>query len=160
MDKYMLLIRHCSSQGPAPESPLTEAGNKEAVLLSDALARHEIGRIVSSPYRRAYQTIEPFALRSGITIETDARLREFDLGDYGAIEWFDAWRACLGDLDFKYPRGESGRLATQRILEVVNEIWPSIESSAVIVTHGRTDGYLVSCSSISTAVLTSMAGGD
>jgi phosphohistidine phosphatase SixA len=55
--------------------PLDERGRKQAVALSD-LAQRGVGRVVSSPYRRCIESVEPLARALGIPIELDDRLTE------------------------------------------------------------------------------------
>jgi 2,3-bisphosphoglycerate-dependent phosphoglycerate mutase len=74
--KRLYLIRHCSATGQAADAPLSREGQAQAERLADFLMSHEIERIVSSPFLRAQQTIEPLATRLKLEIRTDARLAE------------------------------------------------------------------------------------
>jgi 8-oxo-dGTP diphosphatase len=57
--------------------PLTDAGHDQARAIDKQLASLAAGgRIVSSPYVRCVQTVEPLAARLGVTVETDERLAE------------------------------------------------------------------------------------
>jgi len=55
--------------------PLDERGRKQALALCD-LAHRAVGRVVSSPYRRCIESVEPLARILGIPIELDDRLTE------------------------------------------------------------------------------------
>ena len=78
----VLLLRHASAgkrsewTGDDSLRPLDERGRKQAVALRDRLAKENIGRIVSSPYRRCVETVEPLAAGLGISVEVDERLAE------------------------------------------------------------------------------------
>ena len=61
MTKAIYIIRHCEAEGQAPEAPLTAKGKAQAKELSVFLSGKKVDRIVSSPFLRAVQTIEPFA---------------------------------------------------------------------------------------------------
>jgi phosphohistidine phosphatase SixA len=75
-----LLIRHAfagdSSQWEGDDRlrPLDDRGRRQAVALVDALSGFELDRIVSSPYLRCVQTMEPLAQARGLPIEYDERL--------------------------------------------------------------------------------------
>jgi 2,3-bisphosphoglycerate-dependent phosphoglycerate mutase len=73
----LLLIRHCESSGQAPNAALTPRGMEQANELARWLQlSHLIDHVISSPYLRALQTIEPFAAVAGLSVEQDARLAE------------------------------------------------------------------------------------
>jgi len=56
--------------------PLDKKGRKQASRLPDVLAGVAIGRIVSSPYLRCVQTVEPLAAARGLELETARELGE------------------------------------------------------------------------------------
>ena len=77
----VLLLRHARAgeraawTGDDTLRPLDDRGLRQALALRD-LAQRAIGRIVSSPYRRCIETVEPLAEALGIPIELDDRLAE------------------------------------------------------------------------------------
>ena len=78
----VLLIRHAlplrtrAGEGSDPE--LAELGREQARRLPEALARFPIRRLYSSPQRRAVQTAEPVAAATGLAVDVDERLAEYD----------------------------------------------------------------------------------
>jgi 8-oxo-dGTP diphosphatase len=58
------------------ERPLTRAGRDQADAMASALAEHPITRIVSSPYVRCMETMEPLATKLGLTVHAVAALAE------------------------------------------------------------------------------------
>jgi 8-oxo-dGTP diphosphatase len=56
--------------------PLDERGREQAAALRDVLSSRAIDRIVSSPYLRCIETVEPLADVRGLRIEPDVRLAE------------------------------------------------------------------------------------
>lgn len=78
----LLLIRHAlplrSEYGQGSDPELSEMGRRQALRLPDALARHPITRVVSSPQRRAVQTAEPLAAQRDLAIDVDERFAEYD----------------------------------------------------------------------------------
>jgi 8-oxo-dGTP diphosphatase len=77
----VLLLRHASAgkrrewTGDDTIRPLDERGRMQALALRN-LSERTIGRIVSSPYRRCVETVEPLAADLGIPVELDERLAE------------------------------------------------------------------------------------
>jgi 8-oxo-dGTP diphosphatase len=78
----ILLIRHASAGDRAAWEdddrlrPLDKRGRKQAERLVDLLARHRLARIVSSPYLRCVQTVEPLAKTRGLAVDSDEALGE------------------------------------------------------------------------------------
>lgn len=78
----LLLVRHAVAlrrkDWTKPDSlrPLTPHGYDQAEHLPAALADFAIDRILSSPFVRCIETVEPMALRLGLPIEEVPQLRE------------------------------------------------------------------------------------
>jgi len=56
--------------------PLDKRGRRQAEALVESLAQFPIARILSSPYDRCVQTVEPLAAARGLPIETREELGE------------------------------------------------------------------------------------
>ena len=78
----VLLVRHAHAGdrdawiGPDHRRPLSMKGIQQAEALVFALAGFEVERVLSSPYLRCTQTVEPLALVRGVALETEAALAE------------------------------------------------------------------------------------
>jgi broad specificity phosphatase PhoE len=78
----ILLVRHVDAGDRArwPDDdrrrPLTRKGRRQAQLLGPHLAGWTVDRVVSSPYTRCVQTVEPLAASLGLPVETDEALAE------------------------------------------------------------------------------------
>jgi 8-oxo-dGTP diphosphatase len=76
------LVRHASAgrrsewQGDDRVRPLDERGIRDAESLVDELRDPSFERILSSPYLRCVQTVEPLANARGLEVETDDALGE------------------------------------------------------------------------------------
>jgi broad specificity phosphatase PhoE len=76
------LVRHAKAgsrkawSGDDELRPLSKAGRAQARALAKLLAGGDITRIVSSPYVRCQQTVEPLAHRIGVAVELSDALRE------------------------------------------------------------------------------------
>ena len=78
----MIVIRHAWAgdrdewEGDDRRRPLDERGRKQAERLVEELADRQIERILSSPYGRCVQTVEPLARARGLEIELRDELGE------------------------------------------------------------------------------------
>jgi 8-oxo-dGTP diphosphatase len=78
----MILVRHAWAgkrnewKRDDRERPLDERGRAQARELVDELATFPIDRIVSSPYRRCVETVEPLARSRGFEVELRPELGE------------------------------------------------------------------------------------
>jgi 2,3-bisphosphoglycerate-dependent phosphoglycerate mutase len=134
---HLFLVRHCQTTSQAPDAPLTPIGHQQAEHLADVLQGRGVARIVSSPYTRAVQSIEPLARRLGLAVETDARLIERNLSPEPLDNWRERLRAAWDDHDLVLPGGESSRTATERGLAAIREIVADGRRPTVVVTHGN-----------------------
>jgi phosphohistidine phosphatase SixA len=76
----ILLLRHASAgdsaawEGDDHERPLDKRGRKQAKALVEQLGSFEPVVIVSSPYLRCLQTVEPLARSLGVTVDVRGEL--------------------------------------------------------------------------------------
>ena len=134
--KKIYVIRHCEADGQSPEAQLTDRGLEQALDLSEFFSNIEIDRIISSPYKRAIDSIHPLTKRLNIDVEIDRKLTERILSTENLSEWFEKLRSTFDDIELKFEGGESSREAMKRVVEVVEEVF-SRNNNAVIVTHGN-----------------------
>jgi 2,3-bisphosphoglycerate-dependent phosphoglycerate mutase len=138
------IIRHCAATGQEPDAELTGTGMAQAVALSDFLAGVGIERIISSPYTRAVQSIEPLAETLAVEIETDERLKERVLSTGKLPDWLEQLNSTFENYDFALEGGESSQQALDRISQVVEELENRGCQTAAIVTHGNIMALLLS----------------
>ena len=78
----LYVIRHAKAgiraawSGPDEERPLTRRGRKQARRLVERFQGLDIQRILSSPFLRCMQTVEPLAEARGLPVEVATELRE------------------------------------------------------------------------------------
>ncbi|MBV9209981.1 MAG: histidine phosphatase family protein [Acidobacteria bacterium] len=135
--KTLYVVRHCKAEGQEADAPLTPEGVAQSNSLADALATAKIERIISSPYRRATQSVAPLARRLNLAVELDSRLVERVLCSSSRPDWQELLCASFSDLDLSFEGGESSREAMQRALAVVGEIEKHAAQNTVLVTHGN-----------------------
>lgn len=80
--KALVLVRHASAgdrkgwSGDDRDRPLDEHGRQQAHHLVDALAGYDLDRLLTSPYLRCVQTLEPLAEQRGLELELTDVLAE------------------------------------------------------------------------------------
>ena len=78
----LYLIRHAKAgvraawERPDEERPLTRRGRKQALRLVERFRGLELGRVLSSPYVRCVQTVQPLAAERGVPLEPHPTLAE------------------------------------------------------------------------------------
>jgi len=78
----ILLIRHAWAgerndwEGDDRRRPLDRRGRRQAEELVELLAPYELARILSSPYDRCVQTVDPLAAARGVEVELSEALAE------------------------------------------------------------------------------------
>ena len=135
--RRLLLIRHCQASGQLPDDSLTELGFSQAETLANFLSGRRIDAVISSAFKRAQQTIEPFAASTRLTVRVDTRLNERRLSDGPLDNWREVIRASFDDLDTRAPGGESGREVLERAWACLNELLDGGYSLPLAVTHGN-----------------------
>ena len=127
------------------DSPLTAAGIEQAEAIARRLAGEKFDVLVSSDLGRAAQTAQRIAVRCGLPIVTDARLRERHFGagegltyDEIGVRYADAFsRTRATDPDYAIPGGESRRAFHERVTAAFADLAHEHEGRRVaVVSHG------------------------
>jgi probable phosphoglycerate mutase len=142
----LLLIRHAlplrSEPGEGSDPNLSEEGVEQAKRLPDALKRFPIGRLVSSPQKRAVQTAQPVADALGLPIEIDDRLAEYDrdMAQYIPIEQIAAEKPeeLARLMEGHLPSSVDEEAFLARITEAITDLASEgdNDSSVAIFSHG------------------------
>lgn len=135
--RRLLLVRHCQSSGQTPDAELTELGFKQANVLADFLSGRQVDAIASSVYKRAQQSIEPFAAAMGLTVRTDHRLNERTLSACPLDSWRELVRDSFENPDLRASGGESAREVLDRAWASLNGLLKGDYRLPLAVTHGN-----------------------
>ena len=136
-DFYNPRLRH-------QDEPISEVGREDSLKLWSYLCDKRISAIYISGYLRTRQTIEYVARQSGITPVVDERLNEIDSGFIeGMTEeairetYPEVWRGFRERTsDFRFPEGETGEEACQRIASFLDETRRlHADENIVLVSH-------------------------
>lgn len=150
----LYFVRHGESEGNAAriftghlDSPLTEAGRRQAEAVADALAKVRVDRVISSDLSRARDTAQAIAARHGLTVETYPELREIDLGEMAGRSFTDAQAHPYWNEDgfVEWPGGESLDAVFDRAFALIGRVVAeSPGKTIVVVGHGGVTRILVS----------------
>ncbi len=115
--------------------PLTEIGWSDRKRVTDVLAKIQIDRFYSSPYKRSIDTISDCAAVLKKEIHTDERFRERLAGENGyCIEMVEKRWA---DFNFCEEGGECLSSVQKRNIEALNELLAAHRDENIVIgTHG------------------------
>lgn len=124
------------------DQPISTHGEEQASNLQNYFQDLPVKSIFISEYLRTEQTAQPLASKLGLEPIVDGRLNEIDIGIGDKISddelresYPDVWNATQDwNRDFRWPEGETGAEAQERIVSFINE-WIDQEECIVIVTH-------------------------
>ncbi|MCA0147709.1 histidine phosphatase family protein [Rossellomorea vietnamensis] len=135
--KEIYIVRHAKAEGQPFHASLTGEGERQARQLASFLENRSIQAIYSSPFKRALDTIAPFADRSGLRVQEDDRLGERVLSDQDLPDWMEKLKMSFEDFSLSLPGGESNQVAMERARSFVDEVMGKEEEHIVCVSHGN-----------------------
>lgn len=133
-------VRHAESDDTNHDDltrGLTEKGLRDRDLVSGYLDDKGITAVLSSPYRRAVETVRPFAEARGLEIGLVEDFRERRV-DSGWIEDFDAFcRRQWSDFTYKLSDGEALGEVRKRNIRALGEVLRRYQGQSVAIGgHG------------------------
>lgn len=131
------LLRHASSTGQEPDAPLSADGAAQAEALVASLTGLPVGDLYASPYRRAQQTIAPYAAHAGKEVTLIDGLRERLLSPIPLSDWMSHIARSFEDLSYACPGGESFDDVRARGAEALSGIPAQATEPPLFVTHGN-----------------------
>lgn len=142
-------VRHAQSDISVHDDrsrPLTEKGLQDRGRVTAFLEDKGVTVMASSPYKRAYDTIEQFARKKGIGIICIEDFRERRLAE----EWIEDFMAFSKDQweDFTYKRagGESLQEVQKRNVDALFGLLQTYpDQTMVIGTHGTALSTIIHC---------------
>ena len=149
----LILVRHGESVGNLEwrlqgqkEFALTERGRQQAGALARRLSRLSLAAVYSSPIQRALETAETIAAPSGLTVQPEPGVQEYDFGELSGLTWREINDrapevvAAVRSRRAEYPQypGEEGRDSFRR--RVCDALWAIAEEhkgeeQVLVVTH-------------------------
>lgn len=136
----IFFVRHAHSTYTPDEleRPLSERGLEDAKRVTNLLKRMDIDHVISSPYKRAIQTVEGIAKYIGREIEVVDDLRERTLSEKPVADFNEAISKVWSDFDFSLEEGESNNVAQKRGVDATLEILDKYKGQNVVIgSHGN-----------------------
>lgn len=125
---------------------LDEVGRAQAAAVAPVLARLSPTVLWSSDLVRARETADHVARATGLSVQLDARLREFDVGERAGLnvpefaerfpESHASWKS--GHITGLVPGAETPQQVIDRMVPALGEIWSAIApgETTVVISHG------------------------
>ncbi len=147
LPRTLVLVRHGETdwnltgraQGHA-DIPLNATGRAQAAAVAPVLAAFGPVRLWTSDLARARQTAEAIASATGLTLECDARLREYDVGERSGLTLAEA--AAKFPREFatsaQVPGEETTEQVRDRVVPALRDCLHGLRSgeTGVAVLHG------------------------
>lgn len=116
---------------------LTEKGLRDRLKVAESLKDVSVHAVLSSPYKRAVDTVQPLADQRGLAVQTVADFRERKVGD-GWLEDFTTFaKGQWADFDFALEHGESLRQVQARNVAALERVLAAYPGKTVVIgSHG------------------------
>ena len=135
---YFVRHAHSTYTKEERERPLSEKGQLDAENVTHLLKDRHIDVVISSPYKRAIQTVQGIANTYHVSIEIEENLRERLLSKEPVTDFNDAVQKVWEDWDFAYEGGESNEVAQRRAVICMQNILKKYEDQNIVIgTHGN-----------------------
>ncbi|MCR8635507.1 histidine phosphatase family protein [Paenibacillus radicis (ex Xue et al. 2023)] len=145
MGTTIYMVRHAESPFSIENERVRELspkGRADAEAVTNIMLQQNIQAIVSSPYRRAIQTVEGLAKQLGLEIEIEEDLRERLLADsYYPMEdqdFMPTIERVFKEPSFAMPGGESNEASQKRSISALQQVMKRHKGKNIAVgTHGN-----------------------
>ena len=136
---HVYFVRHAQPNNENHDEPtreLTEKGMRDRALVTAFLADKQVDAVLSSPYKRAVDTVAHYADAHGMEIHTIDGFRE--RGTNGWVKDFEAFtRSQWADFDFGRENGETLREVQARCIAALRQMMCEYAGQTVVVgAHG------------------------
>ncbi len=140
MKTIVYFIRHAESDYAVHDDlnrPLTTKGEKDALNVADYLEAKGIEAVLSSPYKRAIDTVKPFADRVNLNIELVHDFRERKVDNCWIDDFNQFTKNQWEDFNYKLSNGECLKEVQQRNIKALKEILSRYKGKNIVIgTHG------------------------
>ncbi|EEL71544.1 histidine phosphatase family protein [Bacillus mycoides] len=135
---YFVRHAHSTYTKEERERPLSEEGEIDAGNVTSLLKDKNIDVVISSPYKRAIQTVEGIANANKLSIQLEEDLRERLLSKEPVEDFNDVIQKVWKDWTFAYEGGESNDVAQRRAVICMQSILKKYKGKNIVIgTHGN-----------------------
>ena len=123
---------------------LTAKGLRDRELVTRFLTDKHVDAVLSSPFRRARETVEHFADSAGLPVEIVDDFRERRVDSVWIEDFLGFAERQWADIDYKLSDGESMREVQRRNIAALNDVLVRYEGKTVAVgSHGTAIGAIL-----------------
>ncbi|MFJ8067012.1 histidine phosphatase family protein [Psychrobacillus sp. NPDC096426] len=135
---YFVRHAHSTYTPDEMERPLSERGMEDAKLITELLKLEKIDQVISSPFKRAIQTVEGVSEYIGKEIEIVDDFRERTLSEHPVADFNEAISKVWSNFDFSLDGGESNHVAQKRGVAATLHVLRKYKGQNVAIgTHGN-----------------------
>lgn len=135
---YFVRHAHSTYTPDEVERPLSEKGYLDALRVTEVLKEENIDVVVSSPYKRAIQTVQGTADFFHKEIEIVEECKERLLTRTAVEDFSYAITKVWEDYNFSWEGGESNFVAQQRGMNAIHRILDKYNNKQIVIgTHGN-----------------------
>jgi len=144
----LILVRHGETAWNAQrrfqgqtDLPLSARGRMQAQAVANALINLPFSRVYASDLQRALETARTIAAPHGIDVVEDARLREFDFGEWEGRTWTEIvarsprMRLPTAARLYKPPGGERFKAVLARVRAFLRDLAMQETDRVLVVSH-------------------------
>ena len=133
-------IRHAQPDNSVKDDknrPLTEKGMADCSLVTKFLNDKQIDIVLSSPYKRAVDTISSFANDANLTITTIEDFREMKVDVTHMKNWEETFRSKWENFSYSLPDSESISEVQKRNIAAFHKVLAEHKDKNIVIgTHG------------------------
>ena len=133
-------IRHCEPDFSIKcdlERPLTKKGTNDSLKILNYLKDKKIDKILSSPYKRAIDTLKPFSDYINKNIELIEDFRERQISNCWIEDFKSFSKKQWEDFNFKLTDGESLKEVQDRNINSLKYVLKTYNNKNIVIgTHG------------------------
>lgn len=140
MITHVYFIRHAHSIYTPDElvRPLSERGFQDTKKLTQLFKGEAIDQVISSPYKRAIQTVEGIAEDIGKEVILIDDFRERRLSKVPVDDFNQAITTVWNNQKFSFPGGESNESAQKRGVKAFKQALTTYRGQKIVIgTHGN-----------------------
>lgn len=140
MTTTIYLIRHAKpdfSEKQDDIRPLSQEGLQDCQLINQFFEHRSVDHILSSPYKRAYETIVNLAKQKQLRIVCDERFRERQITNHWIKDFNSFARQQWQDFTYHLPNGEALEQVQQRMLAGLTATLQTYPNQSIVISsHG------------------------
>ena len=135
-------VRHAESDNSVRDGrirPLTDKGHTDCALVTDYLQDKNIEIVLTSPYKRAVDTVAGFAEDSGLSIITieDFRERKSDSDWVRETDFYPFMERQWADFSYSLSDGECLAVVQERNIAALEDVLGKHQGKNIVIgTHG------------------------